>query len=250
MVGHDECREYMRIGKRHLHAGNLKKAQLCFLCALELANDNESAYAAQRGIITHRLAVVAAKMGDDFVAERRFQRALDYIENNPIGRAICLRDYGNFELLRGNHKKARRLSAEALGNLEHAHAEPKPKRLAIEKAVTEGFIARVDFEEGVDVASAVACLQELALLLRHYSRKPAYELANLLWLIEILPSGDQRDTYIARARELSGDIGNTYVWGELRSLSIGEPMRDVYRLTVKIASFGVKTLKGAVRIIR
>lgn len=240
----------MDMGKKHLHAGNLKKAELCFLRALELANDSHSSFASRRGIITHRLAVIAAKTGDTFVAERRFKRALGYITDDPMGKAICLRDYGNFELLRGNTKKARRLNLEALKSLDSMKPESVTKRLSVERLVTEGFIARVDFVEGKNLASAIQKLRLVASMLHEYDRKPAYELANLLWLVEILPPGHERDEYLARARELSSYLGNTYTWGELQALTLGAPARSMYRHAVKVASFGVNTLKGIIRLTK
>lgn len=250
MSSRDEYRVYTKTGKKHLYAGSLESAERCFLRALELANDPDSRYASQRGIIIERLGATAAELGDLELAVRRFKRALHLIDNDPIALAICRRNWANVELTRENYLKARRLNEQALQLLERARLTRSSQRLDIEIAVTRGFLARVELQDGHDTARAIQTLREVAQLLQAYDRKPVYELDNLLWLIEALPTGPERDEYLARAIELSTRLGNIYLRGELQALSVaGVPGRSIYRLGVQTVSFGIQVLKGMKRLV-
>ena len=242
-------RQHMKTGKRRLHEGNLKGAERAFWWAMEIASDYDSPYRKDIGLVEHRLAVVSAKCGDVDRARWRFKKAASRIENNPIGLAICLRDHAGFELLQGKTSAARSLLNRAIKELEKAKNSVetnRKKRLEVEISATRAFVARIDLKEGKNTAKAVDQLKRTAKLLRQYRKKPAYELANLGWLIDALPP-EERSDYIERARELSMSLGNTYKWGDYTALRYGEPARGAYRAVTTVASFGFNRLKDIKR---
>lgn len=241
----------MKHGKRRLHEGNLKGAERAFWWALEIATDYDNPYRKDIGLVEHQLATVSAMSGDTEKARWRFKKAAGRIENNPIGLAICLRDHANFELLEGKTSLARNLLARALRELEKAHIDietTRKKRLEVEISVTRAFVARIDITECKNVAKAIDQLKRTAKLLRQYGKKPAYELANLGWLIDALPS-NERAEYLERARELSMKLGNPYKWGDYTALKYGEPVRGVYRAVTSVATFGLQRLKDIKRAV-
>lgn len=255
MTPRDEYRHYTKMGKKLLYAGKLEGAERCFLRAYVIAADQGSPYANKQGLILERLAVTALEMGDTAWAEKHFKLALVQLGSDLMGKAICLRNYASLELERGNHHKARKLNQRSIRALDRLRLTRSTERLDIEIAVTRGFLARVELRDGRDIAAAIQTFRDLASLLRAYDRKPVYELDNLLWLIDVLPVGEERDDHLARAIELSSRLGNSFLQGELQALSMaGEPGRRVYRLGVGVlsssVSFGINTLKGVIRFLR
>lgn len=245
-------RQHMKSGRFNINEGNFKAAERCYWLAMELANDYDNPYRKHIGLIEHRLAEISARQGDVEQARWRFKKAASRIENNPVGLAICLRDHANFELLQGKNSVARNLLAKALKELEKAQSDVavnSKKRLEVEVSVTRAFVARIDIKDGRTVVKAVEQLKTTAKLLREYTKKPAYELANLGWLIDALPQGNERNEYLARACEVSAKLKNWYKWGDFTALKYGKPVREAYRITTSVASFGINTLKDVRRHI-
>lgn len=255
MAPRDEQRHYTKMGKKLLYAGKSEGAERCFLRALEIVNCTDTPSDIERGLIGERLAVTAAEMDETELAVRRFKQSLILLESDLMGKAICQRNYAMLELDRGNHGRARKLNQQSLRCLDRLRLSRSTERLDIEVAVARGFLARVELRDGRDIAVAIQTFRDLAGLLRAYDRKPVYELDNLLWLIDVLPPGEERNDHLARAIELSSSLGNSFLQRELQALSVaGEPGRYLYRLGVGIASsslsFGFNTLKGVIRIFR
>lgn len=242
----------MDTGKRHLHAGKVDKAEACFMQALALVVDYDSPYRNKRGIVAHRLADISIRKNEIERARWLFKKAASEITTDPMGRAICLRDFANFELLQGNPKLARKLlleAAEETTRAESTFKKKRPERHEAERQTVSGFVARVDLVEG-QYDRAIKRFREVAAHLRQYEERPAYELANLTWFIDALPPGEERDKHIARAKELSNELRNLYKQGEFFALGFGQPVRGLYRLTTAVTSFGLNRLKGVVNKIR
>lgn len=226
---HDELRQAMKAGKARLHAGDLDKAERHFLRALELVNDYGGKYSGKGGIVNHRLADIAALRGESNLARRRFMKSTNLIKaTDQVGLAMALRDSGNFELLDGHERSARRLVMQALDILQGIK---KPSdRETIELIVTHGFMARIDLGHPKRRRQAIKALRDVDNKLMGY-KKPIYELANLAWLINALPPGIERQRLTMRAIRLCIKLGNYKRTAEFTVLlGGGKPSRHVFRL--------------------
>ncbi|MDB5177848.1 MAG: hypothetical protein JWO61_231 [Candidatus Saccharibacteria bacterium] len=206
-------------------SGDFRAAILMLYRANEYTKDPNPIHRYPRGIVLHQYALNVAALDDADGARHLFEVALVQIKSDdPVSRAILLRDFGNFELRQGDVISARKRITAALRLLDHI-AEVTP-RVEIEQVVTRGFLARTNIE--VDPHGSLATLREVAASLRGY--KSAYELDNLDWLIDYLPLGYERQRLTLRAVYLCLQVGNQKRASEFGTLlGGGKPLRGLYR---------------------
>ncbi|MDB5165430.1 MAG: hypothetical protein JWM00_320 [Candidatus Saccharibacteria bacterium] len=228
MGSSNKFRETLKTAKRRLASGDFRSAIILLSRASEYTQDPNPIHRYPRGIVLHQYALNVAELGDIHGAQHLFEAALAQIKSDdPIARAILLRDFGNFELRQNNVVTARRRITAALRLLDRI-VEVTP-RVEIEQIVTRGFLARTNIES--DPVGSLEILRELAARLQGY--KSNYELDNLDWLIDYLPLSYERQRLTLRAMYLCASVGNQKRAGEFGALlGGGKPLRGLYRFVL------------------
>ncbi|MEP6710589.1 MAG: hypothetical protein ABJA64_02635 [Candidatus Saccharibacteria bacterium] len=202
------------------------------------------------GTIVHQLASIHGIDKNAQAARDHFQAAQKKLRKDPMALGRVLRDHGNFELLEGNSEAAERLIHEAMDQLKRPEAGKRvsAQKLKVERLVTKGFLARVDLAKGRRVDAALAELRALDMVLDEYGKKPEYTLANLGWIIDFIQDDYDRAGYIARAIQLSDELGNVKKRREYQMLQRGgDPLRNTYRFATTVTAFGTSILKATVK---
>lgn len=253
-----EVRRQIKVAKREQRRGRLDKARKAYQDAIDLIFGDHAPKINrfQAGVVMHQMGSIHAMDNDAKMAREYFEAAKRNFRDNPdpVARAILLRDWGNFELLEGNTRLAEKYIEQARNELRKHGATLHITKLdlTIEKAVTKGFLRRVEIVRGDWTAETVDELRELDAMLEEYGQKPLYQLANLGWLIDITDDKFKRREYIEKAIKLAGVVGNTEKQREYRALLVGGgPLRQAYRMTVasstRLQSFGKQSLNGVIR---
>jgi hypothetical protein len=227
--------------KQKQRQGRWREAEKLYTYLLNFVLNDHDARANDydHGVVMHQLASIKAVNNVAREAHEHFKQSREDFADDPMSLARLIRDEGNFNLLQGNTWQAHKLVREALEQIKlpGAQSDVSLEQYEIEVEVTTGFLYRIDIVEGKKIPNAVEYLRKLDSMLEAYGKRPEYQLANLGWLIDVVPDKDDRVIYIRKAIKLSSEIGNKEKQREYRLLLLGgTPLKQLYRISTSLTS--------------
>lgn len=241
-----QTRKLVGKSKRLIYIGEIERARLLLLRALNLTTDHGLEGPGHFFLprIWHRFAQTRLAADNFAGAEEQFATALEKFErSNYVGRARLLRDWGYAEFKFGDSPPAVGASriAEAIRVLQRQPKAERDERWELELLVTRGVLARTHVHE--DPAKSLVVFREVE---QHLSgaNKPVYRHDNLVHMIPLLPLIEQ-----PHYRLIEGKLWLGLVAGDEVNLIIGDiESRNLARIAFGFTSRRIRRLVGRRRL--